>query len=172
MEPLTWSGDLGAFLNPVMLTAVVVFVAGFLANFVMTLIGIRAGDMVVNPDHTLSLRRTPIDYALMSMKYRGAVSVPAVLPPATSLAVCCSPSPETSGILGGMAARFTPRLDRAGDSFFAVSITFKRRLGLYGKLFDSLIGMIGFGLVMFWIFTAIFAAWWRPTADHRDLADA
>ena len=41
---------------------------------------------------------------------------------------------------------------------FAVSITFKRRLGLYGKLFDSLIGMIGFGLVMFWIFTAIFSA--------------
>jgi peptide/nickel transport system permease protein len=40
---------------------------------------------------------------------------------------------------------------------FALSIWFKRRLGLYGKLFDSTIGMIGFGLVLFWIFTAIFA---------------
>ena len=29
--------------------------------------------------------------------------------------------------------------------------------GLYGKLFDSPIGMIGFGLVIFWLFTAIFA---------------
>ena len=40
---------------------------------------------------------------------------------------------------------------------FALSITFKRRLGLYGKLFDSNIGMIGFGIVMFWVFTGIFA---------------
>ncbi|WP_116596951.1 ABC transporter permease [Primorskyibacter marinus] len=41
---------------------------------------------------------------------------------------------------------------------FALSITFKRRLGFYGKLFDSTIGMIGFALVMFWIFTGIFGA--------------
>ncbi|MCC0080801.1 MAG: ABC transporter permease [Rhodobacter sp.] len=40
---------------------------------------------------------------------------------------------------------------------FALSIRFKRRLGLYGKLFDSTIGMIGFGIVMFWLFTALFA---------------
>ena len=40
---------------------------------------------------------------------------------------------------------------------FALSIAFKRRLGLYGKLFDSPVGMIGFGIVMFWVFTALFA---------------
>ena len=40
---------------------------------------------------------------------------------------------------------------------FALSMRFKRRLGLYGKLFDSPIGMLGFGIVMFWVFTAIFA---------------
>ena len=37
------------------------------------------------------------------------------------------------------------------------SIIYKRRLGLYGKLFDSPIGMIGFGIVAFWFFTAIFS---------------
>ena len=41
---------------------------------------------------------------------------------------------------------------------FVVSIRFKRRLGLYGKLFDSSIGMIGFALVMFWVFTGVFGA--------------
>jgi peptide/nickel transport system permease protein len=41
---------------------------------------------------------------------------------------------------------------------FSVSVAFKRRLGLYGKLFDSPIGMIGFALVMFWVFTGIFGA--------------
>ncbi|NIZ62979.1 peptide ABC transporter permease [Sedimentitalea sp. CY04] len=41
---------------------------------------------------------------------------------------------------------------------YAMSIAFKRRLGLYGKLFDSPIGMIGFGLVMFWVFTGVYGA--------------
>ena len=40
---------------------------------------------------------------------------------------------------------------------FALSFGLKRRLGLYGKLFDSPIGMIGFGLVMFWVFTGVYA---------------
>ncbi len=40
---------------------------------------------------------------------------------------------------------------------YAVSIRYRRRLGLYGKLFDSKIGMFGFALVMFWVFTALFA---------------
>ena len=40
---------------------------------------------------------------------------------------------------------------------FALSITYKRGLGLYGKLFDSTIGMIGFAVVMFWVFTGVFA---------------
>ena len=42
-------------------------------------------------------------------------------------------------------------------AIFALSFQFKRRLGLYGRIFDSPVGMIGFALVMFWVFTAIFA---------------
>jgi peptide/nickel transport system permease protein len=45
---------------------------------------------------------------------------------------------------------------------FVLSIRFKRRLGLYGKLFDSRVGMIGFALVMFWVFTALFAPMIAP----------
>ena len=41
---------------------------------------------------------------------------------------------------------------------FAVSRAYRRRLGLYGRIFFSPIGMIGFALVMFWVFTGIFAA--------------
>lgn len=40
---------------------------------------------------------------------------------------------------------------------FALSIAFKRRLGLYGRLMDSPIGKIGLCLVLFWLLTAIFA---------------
>ncbi len=40
---------------------------------------------------------------------------------------------------------------------FAASLTFRRRLGLYGQLFDSGAGLIGVFLIGFWIFAAIFA---------------
>jgi peptide/nickel transport system permease protein len=59
-------------------------------------------------------------------------------------------------IAGAMATRFWP-VWLALIATYGLSITFKRRLGLYGKLFDSPVGMIGFGIVMFWVFTAIFA---------------
>ncbi len=53
---------------------------------------------------------------------------------------------------------------------FAVSIRYKRRLGLYGKLFDSSVGMIGFALVMFWVFTALFAGVFDLIGTHDPLA--
>ncbi|MDW4548748.1 ABC transporter permease [Defluviimonas sp. D31] len=61
-----------------------------------------------------------------------------------------------SGILVGILKNFLP-VWISLVVLFAVSIRYKRRLGLYGKLFDSPIAMIGFALVMFWVFTAIFA---------------
>jgi peptide/nickel transport system permease protein len=154
MEPLTWSGALGPILNPIMLAAIVVFALGFVSNFILNLVGVRAGEMQVNPDHTLTFDRTPVDYALMAMKYAVLLFV-----------ACCAayivggmvlPTLEAKGIIGGMAARLTPVWISLAVVFVA-SIYFKRKLGLYGKLFDSPIGMVGFGLVMFWIFAAAFA---------------
>jgi peptide/nickel transport system permease protein len=53
---------------------------------------------------------------------------------------------------------------------FILSITYKRKLGLYGKLFDSTIGMIGFALVMFWVFTAIFGGPLDMIVTHNELS--
>ena len=53
---------------------------------------------------------------------------------------------------------------------FALSITFKRRLGLYGKLFDSTVGMIGFGLVMFWVYTGLFGGVFDMIVTHDSLS--
>ena len=50
---------------------------------------------------------------------------------------------------------------------FAVSIVTKRKTGLYGKLFDSPIGMVGYALVIFWILTAILGDW---IMTHEPLA--
>ena len=60
-------------------------------------------------------------------------------------------------ILGRMFWQFMP-VWIALIVLFAVSAAFKRKLGLYGKLYDSPIGLVGFALVMFWVFTGIFGA--------------
>jgi peptide/nickel transport system permease protein len=75
MEPLTWSGALGPILNPIMLAAIVVFALGFVTNFILVLVGVRAGEVQINPDHTLTIDRTPVDYALMAMKYAALLFV-------------------------------------------------------------------------------------------------
>ncbi len=40
-----------------------------------------------------------------------------------------------------------------------VSFAFRRRLGLYGRLFGSGIGIIGLSLLLFWLLTALMANW-------------
>ena len=59
-------------------------------------------------------------------------------------------------IFAKMAVQFWP-VWAALIVTFVLSMQFRRRLGLYGKLFDSTVGMLGFAMVMFWVFTAIFA---------------
>ncbi|MDZ7904427.1 MAG: ABC transporter permease [Cypionkella sp.] len=59
-------------------------------------------------------------------------------------------------IIARMAVQFTP-VWIALIASFALMIGFKSRLGLLGKLMDSPVGMLGLGLVLFWVFTAIFA---------------
>ena len=73
-----------------------------------------------------------------------------------------------SGIIAQIALQFTP-VWIALALTFAISITWKRRLGLYGKLFDSVIGMIGLFLVMFWVYTAFFAGVFDLVATHDPL---
>jgi len=53
---------------------------------------------------------------------------------------------------------------------FSISIYYKRNLGLYGKLFDSPIGMIGFGIVMFWAFVGFFAGTFDMISTHDPLS--
>jgi peptide/nickel transport system permease protein len=67
-------------------------------------------------------------------------------------------TPADRGIAASAIARFWP-VWIALVVTFALSIQFKRRLGLYGKLFDSPVAMIGFAIVLFWVFTALFAGW-------------
>ena len=59
-------------------------------------------------------------------------------------------------IFGQMFVQFMPVWIALGI-IFLLSVLFKRKLGLYGRLFDSPIGMIGLLIVLFWVLTAVFA---------------
>jgi peptide/nickel transport system permease protein len=65
------------------------------------------------------------------------------------------------GILAATGSAFWP-VWLVMLAVFAICIAFKRRLGLFGRLFDSGIGMIGFALVIFWLLTAVFAPMIAP----------
>ena len=62
----------------------------------------------------------------------------------------------TLEILGRILTQFIPVWITMA-LVFGLSITLKRNLGLYGRIFDSKVGMIGFALVTFWMFTAFYA---------------
>ena len=75
---------------------------------------------------------------------------------------------QSRGIVASIFVRLIP-VWIALALTFALSIYYKRRLGLYGKLFDSPIGMIGFAVVMFWVFAGIFGGAFDWIVTHSVL---
>lgn len=75
----------------------------------------------------------------------------------------------TLEILGRIFTQFTPVWITMALTF-GLSIAFKRKLGLYGRIFDSTVGMIGFALVTFWVFTAFYVGAFDMIATHDPLA--
>ncbi|MCV6584048.1 MAG: ABC transporter permease [Marinibacterium sp.] len=151
MEPLTWTGSI-AFLNPLLLIALVACAASILLWILASTI-LPAEQVTVNPDGSLSQGRGPRALSGMATQY----AFMAVVVLALAYLVLGIVMGPKAGIIGAMSQRFMP-VWVSLVVLFAASIGFKRNLGLYGKLFDSPVGMIGFGLVMFWVFTGVFGA--------------
>ena len=153
MEPLTWTGALGAYLNPLFALAVlglILSVVGYILisafENAQAAFGTDTGGITMN---------VPNSEALAGFIFPAAV-ISLVLGMIYLLAGIVMPY-GAAGIVGELGVRFLPVWIALVVTFF-LSITYKRKLGLYGKLFDSPIGMVGFAIVMFWVFTAIFVA--------------
>ncbi|GGL88436.1 peptide ABC transporter permease [Pseudooceanicola nanhaiensis] len=164
MEPLSWTGLLGPVLNPILLAALAVLALSLIATLILGLLPAPAP--VAQADGTLAGRRGPADWSRLVMQ--GALWAILAIVVIYLGAGIVIPGIENKGIIGAVSARFLP-VWIALIVTFALSITFKRRLGLYGKLFDNPIGMAGFGLVMFWIFTALFAGLFDMITTHGAL---
>ena len=150
MDPLTWTGSL-SFLNPVYFTVWAIFaiavVAQIVTSFFATEVDVQ-GDQLIVKKSTNAWAVTAVWYSfLAALGLTLAYLIGGIL----------MPDPQAKGILGIMATRFIP-VWAALIATFTLSIVYKRRLGLYGKMFDSIVGMIGYAIVMFWVFTAIFGA--------------
>ena len=153
MEPLTWTGSLGSILDPAL-----GIVAGLLAISIVAVIVLSffaaPVTLQTNADGTVTAK-TGIA-GLADQAFRALILALSVVLLGYIIGGILMPYGQ-AGIVGAMAKRFLP-VWIALVVMFALSITFKHKLGLYGKLLDSTVGMIGLALVMFWVFTAIFGA--------------
>ncbi len=149
MEPLTWTGTLGPILVPALYAAVALWVVLLVLRGVLTL----TASPLPDGQGTATVSGLP-DLAARSGRALWWVALVLLL--AIPFLGALMPGYPAKGILGAMTARFWP-VWLALAVTFALSLRFKRRLGLYGKLFDSPVGMIGYAIVMFWVFTAFFA---------------
>jgi len=78
------------------------------------------------------------------------------------------------GIIGGLLLAFWPVWVSLAVVLIG-SYAFKSRLGLYGQLFDSGVGIAGVGVCLFWTFTAIYASVispFDPLAQFAIMKDA
>ena len=165
MDPLSWTGAIGAFLNPIFLITIVSLALALVMQIIMSFFATSI-TLQSNADGSLRQRggmsggieRVTKFAFLLMLTLALLYAVLGILLPYGQ-----------AGIIGLMFKRLVP-VWISLIVIFALSITFKRRLGLYGKLFDSTVGMIGFGLVMFWVFVAIYAGGFDMLITHDPLA--
>tara|TARA_R110002167_G_scaffold4572_2_gene21574 strand:- start:99702 stop:101153 length:1452 start_codon:yes stop_codon:yes gene_type:complete len=165
MDPLSWTGAIGAFLNPIFLITIVSLALALVMQIIMSFFATSI-TLQSNADGSLRQRggmsggieRVTKFAFLLMLTLALLYAVLGILLPYGQ-----------AGIIGLMFKRLVP-VWISLIVVYALSITFKRRLGLYGKLFDSTVGMIGFGLVMFWVFVAIYAGGFDMLITHDPLA--
>ncbi|MGR3637243.1 MAG: ABC transporter permease [Shimia sp.] len=164
MEPLTWTGSFGGIIDPVFQLIVVLFFVAVAAQFIGAYVFAPINDQV-HVDGTIVRDRGP--NAKIGMTVRSLLLAICALVALYILVGIFTPV-GTVGIIGAVAKQFAP-VWIALVATFLLSISYKRRLGLYGKLFDSTVGMIGFALLMFWVYTAIFVGVFDMIAVHDPL---
>ncbi len=164
MDPLTWTGSLGTALNPLFLAASAIFIASTLAYVVASFVSPVPQVRAINETTAIAGNGTTAILGRISLVSLLVIVIFAII---YVMGGIVSPY-GAAGIVGEIGERFLP-VWIALIITFALSITFKRKLGLYGKLFDSPIGMVGFGLTSFWVFTAIFAGAFDMIITHEAL---
>lgn len=150
MEQLTWTGSL-SFLDTIFILLIAVLAVAVILQVILSLV--PSDEIVgVNPDGTALARGGFYGTVEKSVRWLFMGLLGVVL----AYLVLGALMGASAGIIGGIFQRLLPTWIGL-VLVFAASFYFKRRLGLYGRLFDSTIGMVGFAMVLFWVLTAFFA---------------
>lgn len=163
MEHLTWTGAL-APLNLFLALAIGVLAIAVMAQILVSFLS-TSGARAVYADGTMDANKGLSGFLGMIVQYAFVATVGVALLYLVA-GIVMGPS---AGIIGGMSRRLLP-VWAALLVTFALSVAFKRKLGLYGKLFDSTVGMIGFGLVMFWVYAGLFGGAFDWVTTHDTLS--
>jgi len=164
MDNLTWTGDLGTWLDTPLFLVAILFAISLVAMTVLSFFA-PAPTLQANADGTVTARTGVFGLSTLAVKASGGLLLLILL---GYLVLGALLPYGRAGIIGGVSKQFIP-VWIALVLTFTLSIRFKRRLGLYGKLFDSTIGMVGFGLVMFWVYTALAVGIFGMIATHGPL---
>jgi peptide/nickel transport system permease protein len=163
MEALTWTGPLGALLNPIIQIVTLCFLIAIAIQIIGTMALPSARGF--NSDGSIQIHFTTriIDRVVKYCLY-GFITL-------LSLYVIIGAvlGASSLGIIGGISRQLLP-IWMSMIAIFTASIIFKRKLGLYGKLFDSPIGMIGFALVIFWVLVTLLAGGLDMVVTHDELS--
>jgi peptide/nickel transport system permease protein len=165
MEPLTWTGSL-SFLNLFFALALALFAILVVAQLVASLFATEQAP-TVHSDGTIASSAGIGGLVSFAMK----LSFVAVIAIILIYLIAGVFMGTNAGIFGGIAQQLLP-VWIGMIVVFVASIKFKRSLGLYGKLFDSTVGMIGFGLVLFWVLAGIMAGVFDMIVTHDSLSQA
>ncbi|MEQ6247903.1 ABC transporter permease [Sulfitobacter sp. HNIBRBA3233] len=163
MEQLTWTGALTP-LNLFLALSVAILVIASVVQILLS-IATRSGGRSVYADGSLSADKGASGLVGMVVEWSFYATVLIVLVYIVG-GVLMGP---TAGIIGGMSRQLLS-VWIALVVTFGASIAYKRKLGLYGKLFDSTVGMIGFGLVMFWVYAGFFGGVMDWVTTHDTLS--
>ena len=163
MEPLTWTGSLSG-LNLIFLIVLGLLAVSIVISILASLVP-ASGSRAMSADGTLAADKGMAGFINMITGYLFYALIALIL----VYLIAGIFIGTGAGIFGGMARQFLP-VWIALIATFAVSITYKRKLGLYGKLFDSTVGMIGFAIVMFWVYTGIFGGLFDMIVTHDSLS--
>ena len=163
MEPLTWTGSLSG-LNLIFLIVLGLLAVSIVISILASLVP-ASGSRAMSADGTLAADKGMAGFINMITGYLFYALIALIL----VYLIAGIFIGTGAGIFGGMARQFLPVWIPL-IATFAVSITYKRKLGLYGKLFDSTVGMIGFAIVMFWVYTGIFGGLFDMIVTHDSLS--
>ena len=163
MEALTWTGPLGTFLNPMVSLITILLAITIIIQIFSTMVFPTARGF--KPDGSLQVHPTT-HLINLAVKYCFYVFI---LFMALYLIIGSLFGTSALGIIGGISRQLLP-IWISMIAIFSASIIFKTRLGLYGKLFDSPIGMIGFSLVLFWVLVTILGGGLDLIVTHDELS--